>query len=67
MISEIGVSDGLYFNSGVAAPSIAGPIADIYGLPSVMWFSAGVALAAAFAALFLTETAPCKVLVRQES
>jgi len=43
---------------GVVAPSLAGPVADAYGLPSVFLICIVLALLAAFAALFLKETAP---------
>ena len=46
---------------GVIAPSIAGAIADVYSLAAVFWICMGLALAAAVVALFLKETAPCKV------
>ena len=46
---------------GVVAPMVAGPAADAYGLDAVYWIAAGVALAAAVPAMFLKETAPCKV------
>ena len=46
---------------GVVAPSIAGPVADIYGLPSVFLICIGLALAACIAAFSLKETAPRKI------
>lgn len=49
---------------GMAAPALAGPIADAHGLGSVLWICVGLALAAAFAALFLKETAPCIIGVK---
>jgi ACS family hexuronate transporter-like MFS transporter len=46
---------------GVVVPPIAGKVADLLGLQAVFWICIGLALASAFAALFLTETAPRKV------
>ncbi|MCP5395427.1 MAG: MFS transporter [Sphingomonadaceae bacterium] len=46
---------------GVAAPALAGPVADAYGLASVLYICIALALAAAMVALFLKETAPCIV------
>ena len=43
---------------GVILPPIAGRVADSYGLAAVFWICAALALVAAFAALFLRETAP---------
>ncbi|MEO6041076.1 MAG: MFS transporter [Croceibacterium sp.] len=43
---------------GVILPPIAGAVADAYGLASVFYLCIGLALLAAVAALFLTETAP---------
>jgi MFS family permease len=50
---------------GVILPPVAGRIADAYGLASVFYLCIGLALLAALAALFLTETAPR--LVPQEA
>lgn len=44
---------------GVLAPSLAGPVADAYGLSSVLYICMGLAVAAALFALLLRETAPC--------
>jgi len=46
---------------GFVVPPIAGFAADRFGLPAVFWICIGLALVSAFAALFLTETAPRKV------
>lgn len=43
---------------GVILPPIAGQVADSYGLAAVFWICIALALLAAFAALFLRETAP---------
>ena len=52
---------------GVIVPPIAGGVADAFGLNSVFMICIGLALVSALAALFLTETAPCKVAVQTES
>jgi predicted MFS family arabinose efflux permease len=49
---------------GVAAPYLAGGIADSYGLGAVMWILAGICLSCALLALLLKETAP-RVLARR--
>ncbi len=46
---------------GVVVPPIAGAAADQFGLSSVFVICIGLALAACFFALFLKETAPCKI------
>lgn len=46
------------FFGGCVAPIIAGYLADLYGLDTVMWIAFGCALIAAFFATFLIETAP---------
>jgi len=46
---------------GFVVPPIAGFAADTFGLPAAFWICIGLALTSAFAALFLTETAPRKV------
>ena len=46
---------------GVVVPPIAGRVADALGLQAVFYICIGLALVSAFAALFLTETAPRKV------
>ena len=46
---------------GFVVPPIAGFAADKFGLPAVFWICIALALVSAFAALFLTETAPRKV------
>jgi predicted MFS family arabinose efflux permease len=46
---------------GVVVPPIGGYAGDALGLQAVFWICIGLALASAFAALFLTETAPRKV------
>jgi predicted MFS family arabinose efflux permease len=45
---------------GFVVPPIAGFAADTFGLPAAFWICIGLALVSAFAALFLTETAPRK-------
>jgi hypothetical protein len=49
------------FFGGMVVPPIGGYVADALGLPAVFWICIGLALASAFAALFLTETAPRKI------
>ena len=51
---------------GVAAPYLAGGIADAYGLGAVMWILAGICLTCALLALMLKETAP-RVLARRNA
>jgi sugar phosphate permease len=46
---------------GFLAPMLSGLAADYYGLSVVMWISFFAALAAAFFAIFLKETAPAIV------
>jgi MFS family permease len=46
---------------GVIVPPIAGRAADAFGLEAIFFICIGLALVAAFAALFLKETAPSKV------
>lgn len=46
---------------GVVVPPVAGRVADVLGLQAVFYICIGLALVSAFAALFLTETAPRKV------
>jgi sugar phosphate permease len=46
---------------GFVVPPIAGFAADKFGLPAAFWICIALALVSAFAALFLTETAPRKV------
>ncbi len=46
---------------GVILPPIAGSVADRFGLESVFIICIGLALVAAAVALFLKETAPCKL------
>jgi sugar phosphate permease len=43
---------------GVLLPPIAGQAADAFGLEAIFYICIGLALLAAFAALFLKETAP---------
>jgi MFS family permease len=52
---------------GVLLPPIAGSAADLFGLASVFYICIALALGAALAALFLTETAPRVCGLRQES
>jgi len=52
---------------GVIVPPVAGEVADVFGLNSVFLICIALALVSALAALFLKETAPCKVVVQQES
>jgi predicted MFS family arabinose efflux permease len=49
---------------GVAAPAIAGRVADAHGLAAPLWIVAGLAVATAVTALFLRESAPA-VLARR--
>ncbi|MCY0966298.1 MFS transporter [Parathalassolituus penaei] len=46
---------------GFVTPTIAGFMADTYGLQVVMWIASGGSLIAAFLSLFLKETAPARV------
>ncbi|MBO0749905.1 MAG: MFS transporter, partial [Porphyrobacter sp.] len=50
---------------GVVVPPIGGWAGDLLGLQAVFYICIGLALASAFAALFLTETAPRKVGARE--
>lgn len=57
--SAVGLSMGTAeLLGGVVAPALAGVAADAYGLGAVLLICAGLALAAALAALLLKETAP---------
>lgn len=49
---------------GVVAPTLAGRLADLYGLPVVLWILAGICLACGLLAMLLPETAP-RVLARR--
>ena len=49
---------------GVVAPYVAGNLADLYGLPVVLWILAGICLACGLLAMLLPETAP-RVLARR--
>ena len=49
---------------GVVAPYAAGKLADVYGLPVVLWILAGICLACGLLAMLLPETAP-RVLARR--
>ena len=46
---------------GALAPTIAGAIADRYGLAAPLWIAAGGAILVFLAAIFLTETAPSRL------
>lgn len=50
---------------GVIAPSLAGKLADIYGLQAVCWLLVVLAILGGFAALALRETAP-RILARRQ-
>ena len=50
---------------GVVVPPVAGRVADVLGLQAVFYICIGLALVSAFAALFLTETAPRKVAAKE--
>jgi ACS family hexuronate transporter-like MFS transporter len=50
---------------GVVVPPLAGRVADALGLQAVFWICIGLALVSAFAALFLSETAPRKVGLKE--
>jgi MFS transporter, ACS family, hexuronate transporter len=50
---------------GVVAPTAAGKLADIYGLPVVLWILAGICLACGLLAMLLPETAPRALAGRQ--
>jgi ACS family hexuronate transporter-like MFS transporter len=52
---------------GFVVPPVAGYAADAFGLEAVFYICMGLALLAAFAALFLKETAPRKVGVPEEA
>ena len=43
---------------GVLSPSLAGKLADIYGLAAPVWFLLALTLAAFVCSLFLIESAP---------
>ncbi|MET0291415.1 MAG: MFS transporter [Steroidobacteraceae bacterium] len=49
---------------GVIAPTAAGKLADLYGLPVVLWILAGICLACGLLAMLLPETAP-RVLAKR--
>lgn len=51
---------------GTLAPAVAGEVADHFGLAAPLWIAAAGALSVFIAALFMHETAPCKV-TRQPS
>jgi MFS family permease len=46
---------------GAFAPTLAGSMADKYGLAAPLWIAAGGAILVFLASLFLSETAPAKV------
>lgn len=65
----LGTSMGLVMGlgelvGGGTGPALAGRIADRYGLQAAMFMAVGFALTAALLALFLRETAPARVGVR---
>lgn len=51
---------------GVIAPTAAGKLADLYGLPVVLWILAGICLACGLLAMLLPETAP-RVLAKRST
>lgn len=51
---------------GVVAPTAAGRLADVYGLPVVLWILAGICVACGVLAMLLPETAP-RVLARRRA
>ena len=66
--SAVGLAMGVAeLFGGVILPPIAGRLADSFGLNSVFYICIGLALLGAFAALFLRETAPCRVGLAEEA
>ncbi|HEY7806699.1 MAG TPA: MFS transporter [Croceibacterium sp.] len=61
-VTAVGMAMGFAeFFGGMVVPPIGGYAADALGLQAIFWICIGLALVSAFAALFLTETAPRKV------
>ena len=59
-VSGLVIGAGEVFGGGVA-PSVAGALAQNYGLPYVLYFALGGQVLGIVLALFLRETAPKKV------
>ena len=50
---------------GVVLPPVAGVLSDAFGREAIFYLSAALALCATLVALFLRETAPCKVAAKE--